>query len=365
MSVPRAARHQSARGGFARPQDARRVCAGEGALRLCLALLAVLSCPGGAGADEYRPAYLQLTETRPDTFAAMWKVPARGDRRLRLDVGFTPAVDTTVPARSSFIPGAYVERWSFRAAGGLAGRTVTIGGLPRLSTEALVRIAYLDGATETARLTPASPEFTVTGAPERLEVVNTYLVFGVEHILQGLDHLLFVACLVIIARTWGRLLLTITGFTISHSITLTMAALGLIGLPAAPIEAVIALSIVFLAREIAVGRRNSLTWRYPVAVSSTFGLLHGFGFASALRDIGLPGNEIPAALLSFNVGVEIGQVLFVIVMLAVFPLSRRAWEKIRLLAGSPNLPGEISLAHAIGAVAMFWTIQRMSGFIAA
>ena len=360
MSLQRLARHKSARSGIGRPQDA--LCAGAGAYLLCLALVAVLSFPGGAGADEYRPAYLQLTETRPDTFEAMWKAPARGDRRLRLDAGFTPAVEVTAPVRSSFIPGAYIERWTFRSAGGLAGSRVVIDGLPGLSTEVLVRIAYLDGATETARLTPASPGFTVAGAPERLEVVNTYLVFGIEHILQGFDHLLFVACLIFIAATWGRILLTVTGFTIAHSITLTMAALGIIGLPIAPIEATIALSIVFLAREIAVGRRASLTWRYPVAVSSLFGLLHGFGFASALREIGLPGNEIPAALLSFNIGVEIGQVLFVSVVLAAFLLLRTVREKSRLAAVVPHTVPEKPVAHAIGAVAMFWTLERMSGF---
>lgn len=339
----------------------------QSAKKLCLGLAAVVSLAGSAHADEYRPAYLQLTETRPNTFDVLWKVPARGDLRLRLGVGFTPGVDDLAPPRSSLIPGAYIEEWTFNADGGpvegkLAGHRITIDGLPSLSTEVLVRIAYLDGATETARLTPASPSFAVVGAPERMDVVNTYLVFGVEHILQGFDHLLFVACLVFIAGTWRRILITVTGFTIAHSITLTMAALGLIGLPIPPIEATIALSIVFLAREIAVDRRDTLTWRYPVAVSSTFGLLHGFGFASALSEIGLPQNEIPAALLAFNIGVEIGQIMFVIFLLAVFQLIRTVREKTRLNTGLRRVVLEKSVAFATGTVAMFWTIQRVSGF---
>ena len=339
----------------------------QAAQKLCLGLAAVVSLVGSAHADEYRPAYLQLTETRPNTFDVLWKVPARGDLRLRLGVGITPGVATLAPPRSSLIPGAYIEEWTFTADGGpvdgkLAGHRITIDGLPSLSTEVLVRIAYLDGATETARLTPASPSFAVVGAPERMDVVSTYLAFGVEHILQGFDHLLFVACLVFIAGTWRRILITVTGFTIAHSITLTMAALGLIGLPIPPIEATIALSIVFLAREIAVERRDTLTWRYPVAVSSTFGLLHGFGFASALSEIGLPQNEIPAALLAFNVGVEIGQILFVMILLAVFLLIRIAWEEARLNTGPRRVVLEKSVAYATGTVAMFWTIQRLSGF---
>ena len=160
-------------------------------------------------------------------------------------------------------------------------------------------------------------------------MVKTYLVFGVEHILSGMDHLLFIACLIFIAGTWRRILVTITGFTIAHSLTLTLSALELIRLPVPPIEATIALSIVFLAREIALDRRDTLTWRYPIAVSAGFGLLHGLGFASALKDIGLPQTEIPAALLAFNVGVEIGQIMFVSSMLVVFWLITKSLKLLK------------------------------------
>jgi hydrogenase/urease accessory protein HupE len=313
-------------------------------------------------ADEYRPAYLQLKEIQSNTFDMLWKVPALGVSRLSLYVGLPENTEIKVPARSAFVSSAFIERSTIQAPGGLAGQEITIEGLEKVSTEVLVRIEYLSGATESARLTASSPSFTLLGAPTRLDVVNTYLVFGVEHILNGMDHLLFVACLIFIAGTWRRILITITGFTLAHSITLTLAALNLVRLPVPPIEAVIALSIVFLAREIALERRNTLTWRYPIAVSATFGLLHGFGFASALSELGLPQTEIPAALLAFNVGVEIGQILFVATLLAV------AWLALRIFRAfdrsSKNwFPVFVkSAAYGIGGVSTLWTMERVATF---
>ena len=272
-----------------------------------------------AHADEYRPAYLELTQTNESTFDMLWKVPAKGQRkRLSLYVVLPADVNTVSDVRSAFIGGAYIERSTISRPGGLAGVEISIKGLERFSTDALVRIQRLDGTSETARLNSTTTSFFVKGAPQFWGVVNTYLVFGIEHILNGFDHLLFVACLIFVAGTWRRILVTITGFTLAHSITLTLAGLELVRLPIPPIEATIALSIIFLAREIALDLHDTLTWRYPIAVSASFGLLHGFGFASALSDIGLPQTEIPAALLAFNIGVEIGQVVFVVTMLFVF-----------------------------------------------
>ena len=314
-------------------------------------------------ADEYRPAYLELTQSDIDTYDMLWKVPAKGvDKRLGLYVEFSKDVLTVSPKRASFVAGAYIERNSISRRGGLTGSIITIAGLARVSTDVLVRIQRLDGTSETARLNAASTSFVVKGAPEFWNVVKTYMVFGIEHILEGFDHLLFVACLIFIAGTWRRILVTITGFTLAHSITLSLAGLGLVRLPVPPIEAVIALSIVFLAREIALDRRDTLTWRYPIAVSASFGLLHGFGFASALSDIGLPQTEIPAALLAFNVGVEIGQVLFVICMLTVFWLVTKSLQRLSMDSENWLKKIEKPMAYGVGGITMLWTIERVSGF---
>ena len=287
-------------------------------IRIFCSIILLLFSIATAHADEYRPAYLEFKQTSENDFNMLWKVPAKGRGRLSLNVALATDVTTTSEVPGVFIGGGYIERSSINRPGGLTGSEINIEGLERVSTDVLVRIQRLDGTSETARLNATSTSFVVKGTPQFWGVVKTYLVFGIEHILEGFDHLLFVACLIFIAGTWRRILVTITGFTLAHSVTLTLAGLGLVRLPIPPIEAVIALSIVFLAREIALDRRDTLTWRYPIAVSATFGLLHGFGFASALAEIGLPQTEIPAALLAFNVGVEVGQILFVTAVLWFF-----------------------------------------------
>ena len=293
----------------------------------------------------------------------LWKVPARGmDKRLSLYVRLPDEVKTIDPTRTSFVGSAFIERSTIRRLGGLKGAEISIDGLTKLPTDVLVRIERLDGSTEVARLTSSVPSFVVKGTPQFWEVARTYLVFGVEHIWQGVDHLLFVACLIFIARTWRRILITITGFTIAHSITLTLAALEFVDVPVPPIEATIALSIVFLAREIALERRDTLTWQYPIAVSATFGLLHGFGFASALSDIGLPQTEIPAALLAFNVGVEIGQVVFVGAILSMVWIVTMVLRRVgvKRLDWLPRI--EKPLAYSVGSITMVWTIERVMAF---
>lgn len=316
-----------------------------------------------AQADEYRPAYLEFKQISNDEFRMLWKVPAKGqNQRLSLYVSLPDDVIQKSEPIGAFIGGAYIERSTISRQDGLAGGEVAIEGLQRVSTDVLVRIQRLDGTSETARLNASSTSFFVKGAPQFWDVVNTYLVFGVEHILNGFDHLLFVTCLIFIAGSWRRILITVTGFTLAHSITLTLAGLELARLPLPPIEATIALSIIFLAREIVLNRRDTLTWRYPVTVSVTFGLLHGFGFASALSEIGLPKTEIPTALLAFNVGVEIGQILFVATMLVVFWLIAKGLKVMQ--SGSAGWLQKIErpMAYGTGSIAMFWTVERVSGF---
>ncbi len=316
-----------------------------------------------AHADVYRPAYLELKQLDNETYDLLWKVPARGpDQRLRLYLTFPSDVKYIKPTRTSYVGGALVDTSTITRTNGLEGTEITVEGLTTISTEVLVRIERLDGSTEVARLTPSATSFIVTGPPKFWEVARTYLVFGMQHIWQGTDHLLFVACLILIAGSWRRILITVTGFTVAHSVTLSLAALELVRLPVPPIEATIALSIVFLAREIALKRRDTLTWRYPIVVSSTFGLLHGFGFASALSDIGLPQTEIPAALLSFNIGVEISQVVFVAAILLLVQLVNISLRGISIRPIDWMKKIEKPLAYAVGGVAMLWTIERVTAF---
>jgi hydrogenase/urease accessory protein HupE len=318
---------------------------------------------GTTHADVYQPGYLEMRQTADEAFDVLWKVPARGaEKRLALYLNLPEDIKTVRRVKTSFVGNAFIETSSIERPGGLAGAEISIDGLAAISTEVLVRIERLDGSTEVARLTPTAPSFVVARAADFRQVAQTYTVFGMQHIWQGLDHLLFVACLILIAGTWRRILITITGFTIAHSVTLTLAALELVRVPVPPVEAVIALSIVFLAREIALDRRDTLTWRYPIAVSASFGLLHGFGFASALAEIGLPQTEIPVALLSFNIGVEIGQIVFVATIIGVtrtvsLVLRRPLFEQDNWL-GMIEKP----IAYTAGGISMLWMIERVSEF---
>jgi len=213
-------------------------------------------------ADEYRPAYLEIKQSSVDEYNVLWKVPAKGnERNLNLKVELSKQIKRASKSKSVFIAGATVEKWTIRTSEGLAGTTITIKDLETSSVDVLVRIELIDGITETARLNASQTSFVVIGTPEFWHVANAYLIFGIEHILEGFDHLLFVACLIFIAGTWRRILVTITGFTVAHSITLTLAALEFVQIAIPPVEAVIALSIVFLAREIALDRRDTLTWK--------------------------------------------------------------------------------------------------------
>lgn len=251
----------------------------------------------------------------------------------------------------------YSEHWTIKCAGGLGGGIVHIAGLSATMTDVLVRVERDDGTTQVARLLPSTPSFSVEDAPHPLEVARTYLVLGIEHILGGIDHLLFVLALLLIVKGLRRVVATITAFTIAHSITLALATVGLLRLPGPPVEATIALSIVFVAAEIVriAQGKPGITARWPWAVAFTFGLLHGLGFAGALSEIGVPQNAIPVALFFFNAGVEIGQLIFV----GVFSI-------LALLAARINIPrpywARMAPAYAIGTIAVMWVLQRVAMF---
>ena len=315
-------------------------------------LLAMLA--SGASAHEVRPAYLELRQTGPDTYDALWKVPGQGENlRLGLYVELPEGCTNVTTPRATMVNSAFAERWTVKCADGLVGGTIHIAGLMATMTDVLVRVERLDGSAQVTRLTPSTPSLVVDAAPEALEVARTYAVLGVEHILTGIDHLLFVLALLIITRGGWRLVTTVTAFTVSHSLTLSAATLGFVHVPQRPVEAVIALSIVFVAVEIVRMRQGitSITASAPWIVALTFGLMHGLGFAGGLSDAGLPAGHIPTALLFFSVGVEAGHFLFIAVVLSLIAVVRR------LRFSFPRW-AELVPPYAIGSLAMSWFIQR-------
>jgi len=324
-----------------------------------LALVAALLVGGSAAAHRLSPAYFGLSETAPGVFDAQWKVSISG--------GLVDVLEPQVPAgcavegsvRSYVVDDARVQHAVIACDGPLEGREFSVAGLPATATDVLLRVDYLGGASYTHRLVPDRPSVVIPERPGALDVIGTYLVLGIEHILLGIDHLLFVLALLLLVRGVRPLVATITAFTVAHSITLGAATLGYVSVPSAPVEATIALSILFLATELArsfaagspEARHATLAYRFPWIVAFTFGLLHGFGFAGALSEVGLPSDAIPLALLFFNVGVEIGQLAFVAVVLGLGKVLGAL--RLELPATAPRLT-----AYVIGSVSAFWVLER-------
>jgi hydrogenase/urease accessory protein HupE len=326
---------------------------------LLVALLAATSPP--VMGHEVRPAYLQIEEKAPNRFEVLWKQPSRGGLVLRL----APKVSNgllDVAADEEYATEIFViRRWSAREATreSFDGATVRIDGLERTLTDAFVTIAFASGQQVQTLIKPANPEITIQLTGTGNVAVPKYLALGVEHILTGFDHLAFVLGLVLLVRGRMRLVATITAFTVAHSITLALAALGYYRLSPPVVESVVALSIVFVAVELARSWRGheGITTRYPWLIAFTFGLLHGFAFAGALAEVGLPAHNVPGALLLFNCGVEIGQLLFVGIVLALVELLRR------LKLGRAGSKGRWLVAYAIGAFGANWMIERIAVFL--
>ena len=333
--------------------------------RPILGVMAFLAGALGFGASSYghalQPGYLELRLIDKDLYAVLWKIPATRGRPMAISAQLPENCDPRTPVQPIWNGAAYVARWTANCPGGLEGGLIHIGGLDRTSTDVLVRFDFADGVSEARRLTPGDPSFTVPTQPSRLEVVRTYFLFGVEHILLGIDHLLFVLALLLLVKGVRRVVVTVTAFTLAHSLTLAGATLGFVHMPGPPIEAVIALSIAFVASEIIHSRQGKpgLTEQYPWIVAFTFGLLHGFGFAGALAEIGLPQISIPIALLFFNVGVEIGQLLFIASVFAAIALVQQITRRIDL--PRPAWAWAVP-PYAIGSLAVFWVIQRTAAF---
>lgn len=323
-------------------------------LRLALLWLACLAAVApSATAHEIRPAFLQVREIEPHVYDFLWKTPARGDMRLALNVVQPESCTNASEPRSTLVDGAVIQRWRTQCDGGLVGQTLAVENLARTLTDVIVRFEPMDGPPKTLRLTPDAPAIIIPAVQQWPEIAVTFFVLGVEHILLGFDHLLFVLALLLLISDLPRLLGAVTAFTLAHSLTLAGTTFGWIGLPSAPVEATIALSIVFLAVEIVRVRRgaSSLTAQAPWLAAFAFGLLHGFGFAGALREIGIPEDSVATALVFFNLGVEAGQLAFIGVVVALVAVLRRVALPARgLVASAPS--------YAIGTIAAFWFIER-------
>lgn len=319
-------------------------------------LLAWMLLPIGmqpAQAHDVRPAYLQIEPLAPDRYTLIWRTPVLSGAPLPVVLDLPSRAVLLSEAKRQNMPGTTVERRVVEFPGGIEGERIGFVGLEGTITDVLVRVKLQDGAIVTTLVRPSQPWVDIQGRQSALRVAGAFFMQGVEHILLGFDHLLFVAALMLIVRNGLVLIKTITAFTIAHSVTLTCATMGWIVLPSGPVEIMIAFSILLVAAEIVAMERGrtSLAIRSPWIVAFAFGLLHGFGFAGALEEAGLPQGDIPVALLFFNIGVEIGQLLFVAaILLALFALRR--------LVKLPRL-SIASAAYAIGFTASFWTIERL------
>lgn len=316
-----------------------------------LLVLAMLAA-SVAYAHETRPVYFELREQSPGNFEALLKVPEFGGAVLDVSPEFSGGANSATPTITREAEGAIVKTWTLHAPD-LRGQTLRMRGLQGTITDALVRIEFADGAEWLKRFTPADPEARILSRMSAWELARVYVALGYEHILLGVDHLLFVLGLLLIVRGTKALIKTITAFTIAHSLTLAAATLGLASAPLPPLNAAIALSILFLGPEIARtwSGETSFTIENPWVVAFAFGLLHGFGFASGLSTAGMSRAAIPQALLWFNVGVELGQLTFVALVLAML----HAWRvlEMRWPLWAARAPG-----YAVGVCGAFWTIQR-------
>jgi hydrogenase/urease accessory protein HupE len=332
------------------------------ALRTFLLIaFAALASLQGASAHDARPAYMQVTEVAPQRYEVIWRTPVLSGMRLPVVLRFPANTRNITEPVLRELSDSLVERRIIETGGGLTGTRIEIVGLHATITDALVRVQMLDGTYSTTLVRPSRPWIEIATSRSSLEVATAYLVHGIEHILFGYDHLLFVLALILIVRSTRMLLLTVTAFTVAHSITLSLATLGVVHVPGPPVEATIALSILLLACEILRSDRGqaSLTAQWPWLVAFSFGLLHGFGFASALTEIGLPQGDIPLALFAFNVGVEIGQLIFIAVVLGAL----RCVKLIRFPAIVERNARSVA-SYAIGSMAAYWFIDRLAGFAA-
>lgn len=324
------------------------------------AVICALIGAGVARAHPLSPALLSLTETAPGVFEVLWKTSALRAPGSDLQPDLPPACRPIAGVVVDESEDNLVRRWAVDCgSAGLIGQRVGLRGLGAAKIDGLVRVDSLDGRLLRGVVRASQPTFEIPAAAARSAVVWDYLRLGFEHILGGPDHLLFVFGLLLLVQGVALLVKTITAFTVGHSVTLSLAALGFVSFPTAMMEVFIAASVFLVAVELTrrVTPTATMMRRWPWAVAGGFGLLHGLGFAGALADVGLPQNEIPAALFSFNAGIELGQLAFVAAILPLMALARR-WET--------SFPRWLELLplYAMGSLAAFWCFERLAGAIA-
>ena len=312
----------------------------------------------GASAHESRPAYVEIDELGPNQCTVLWRTPVNGGMVLPVRLQLPAAMKNLSPPVVRDLSDSRIETRLIRCPGGLGGTRIDFVGLQGTITDVLVKAQFADGGQFSALVHPSNASVEIPRDKVPLTVAGTYLQLGVEHILMGFDHLLFIAALAMLVANLRKLVWTLTSFTVAHSITLALVTLDVIRVPVRPVEAFIALSIVFVAVEAVRSWQGEVTLasRKPWLVAFAFGLLHGLGFASALAGIGLPRNNVPLALLFFNLGVEIGQLLFVVALLAA------SWAARRFASSLFRPRMRLAAAYAIGGLASFWLIQRVASF---
>lgn len=333
-------------------------------VRLLVLFGLLFGLPAQAAAHALDPGFLDLKALGADLWRVTWKVPTAGTGPLPISVLLPENCTPRQSEGLQFNGEAFVASWTATCAGGLQGGEIRIEGLERTATDVLVRYELAPGKAESQRLTAATTAFAVPAPLGWSGVLATYFALGVDHILTGIDHLLFVFALILLVRDTRQLIGAVTAFTVAHSLSLGAATLGWIVVPAPPVEAVVALSIMFLAAELArpAGRALRLTERYPWVVAFAFGLLHGLGFARALLEVGLPEGEVPLALLAFNLGVEAGQLMFIALVLVAGALLARLYPR---LVGSVTRPGATGLrvtSYLMGGIAAAWFVARVAAF---
>jgi len=324
--------------------------------RCCILLLLLLAWCQPLSAHPLAPSMLEVTELGDGQLGVMWKTPLKSAPGSRLAPVFPGHCQQSEDAQASDEGTARIYRWHMRCGQALVGSVLGVDNIASSQANALLRVVLADGRQFSRVLTPGDDRFTVPERQTAGQVFAQYVAYGAEHLATGLDHLLFVASLVLLVGLNRLLIVTITLFTVGHSVTLSLAALGYVDFPQSVADVFIALSIVLTAAAVVAGDPRRPVARWPWLVAFLFGLLHGLGFAGALAEVGLPQEEIPMALLAFNVGIELGQLGLIALLLPVMWLAGRVSEPgSRLWKVVPN--------YAVGCMASMWFWDRLAKLV--
>ena len=321
---------------------------------LLITFILSLSCM----ADDIRLSYLEITEKQAQRYSILLKLPSKDNKKLPIEMLMPKGCTLASPKISQLINSTYLDTWQIKCSEELINNPLFFKGLKETNMELLLRVELLSGISHSTLIGSSQSSYTMPKNESYWKVVQTYTWLGITHILLGFDHLLFVFALLLIVNSMRRLLWTITAFTLAHSLTMAVATLGIVHIPQAPVEAIIALSILFLAMEIMHEKQGKvgLTSRYPWLIAFIFGLLHGFGFAGALAEIGLPQQAITLALIFFNMGVELGQLMFIVTIVSIITALKHFTN--------PNFLNILQtvVIYMIGGISSYWLIERVLSF---